>query len=95
MLADFKRDADGGIIVYVQSKTPGADKESNWLPAPNGRAASLLAEGRGREWHLEESAASQEGAVILVGFIHDYYRLYAGGQLTFKRITFRGHNSIL
>ncbi len=29
-------DADGGITLYVQSTSPGADKESNWLPAPNG-----------------------------------------------------------
>jgi hypothetical protein len=22
--------------LYIQNKTPGADKEANWLPAPNG-----------------------------------------------------------
>lgn len=36
MLADLKRDADGGITIYIQSQTPGADKEANWLPAPEG-----------------------------------------------------------
>lgn len=30
----LKRDADGGLTIYVQSDPPGADKESNWLPAP-------------------------------------------------------------
>jgi hypothetical protein len=36
MLPDLKRDADGGITLYVQNVSPGADKESNWLPAPTG-----------------------------------------------------------
>ncbi len=36
MLPQFKRDADGGITFYFQHKTPGKDKESNWLPAPKG-----------------------------------------------------------
>lgn len=36
MLPDLKRDADGGITIYVQSSSPGKDKESNWLPAPQG-----------------------------------------------------------
>ncbi|MDE1991099.1 MAG: DUF1254 domain-containing protein [Rhizobiaceae bacterium] len=36
MLPDLKRDADGGITIYVQNASPGKDKESNWLPAPDG-----------------------------------------------------------
>ncbi len=36
MLPDLKRDADGGITLYIQAESPGAEKESNWLPAPNG-----------------------------------------------------------
>lgn len=36
MLPDLKRDADGGITLYVQNESPGQDKESNWLPAPKG-----------------------------------------------------------
>jgi hypothetical protein len=27
---------DGSLSLYVQQQSPGADKESNWLPAPNG-----------------------------------------------------------
>ena len=27
-------DAEGGLTLYVQSDSPGKDKESNWLPAP-------------------------------------------------------------
>lgn len=36
MLPDLKRGADGGITLYVQNESLGADKESNWLPAPKG-----------------------------------------------------------
>lgn len=36
MLPDLKKDSDGGITLYVQNDSPGADKESNWLPAPPG-----------------------------------------------------------
>jgi hypothetical protein len=30
----FERDPDGGLTLYVQSDSPGAGKEANWLPAP-------------------------------------------------------------
>jgi hypothetical protein len=36
MLPDLKKDADGGITIYVQHDSPGRDKDSNWLPAPKG-----------------------------------------------------------
>ena len=36
MLPSLKRDADGGLTLYIQRESPGQDKESNWLPAPNG-----------------------------------------------------------
>jgi len=32
----FKTNADGSVDLYFQSDSPGADKESNWLPAPKG-----------------------------------------------------------
>ncbi len=35
MLADLKKNGDGSLTLYVQKDSPGADKESNWLPAPN------------------------------------------------------------
>src|SRR5712671_5068710 len=35
MLPGMKKNADGSLTLYVQKKSPGADKESNWLPAPN------------------------------------------------------------
>ena len=36
MMPEFKKDADGGVTLYFQNESPGADKESNWLPAPKG-----------------------------------------------------------
>ncbi|MGV0741350.1 DUF1254 domain-containing protein [Mycolicibacterium sp. XJ870] len=36
MLPDLKQDPDGGYTIYVQNTSPGPDKESNWLPAPEG-----------------------------------------------------------
>ena len=31
---DVKMDPDGGLTIYIQSESPGGDKESNWLPSP-------------------------------------------------------------
>lgn len=36
MLADLKKNEDGSLTIYIQKDSPGADKESNWLPAPDG-----------------------------------------------------------
>ncbi|WP_414826540.1 DUF1254 domain-containing protein [[Mycobacterium] zoologicum] len=42
MLDDLIRDPDGGITVYVQKESPGADREANWLPAPEGPFQMIL-----------------------------------------------------
>ena len=36
MLPDLERDADGGLTLHVQNASPGPERESKWLPAPDG-----------------------------------------------------------
>ena len=38
----LKPDADGGLRIFVQKDSPGADNESNWLPAPDGQFFMIL-----------------------------------------------------
>lgn len=36
MLEQMSKNADGSLTLYIQKTSPGADKQANWLPAPNG-----------------------------------------------------------
>jgi hypothetical protein len=36
MLPGMKKNKDGSLTLYIQKDSPGKDKESNWLPAPDG-----------------------------------------------------------
>ena len=40
--SEFKTNPDGSVNVYIQHKSPGKDKESNWLPAPADRFILML-----------------------------------------------------
>jgi len=42
MLDELQRGADSSVTIYVQKDSPGADKESNWLPAPDGPFYAVL-----------------------------------------------------
>jgi len=42
MLRSFDYGDDGSLTFYVQKSTPGAQKESNWLPAPDGPFYAIL-----------------------------------------------------
>jgi hypothetical protein len=39
---DLKKDPDGGLTLYLQSDSPGKDKESNWLPSTKSGSYFLL-----------------------------------------------------
>jgi hypothetical protein len=36
MLPDLAKNPDGSLTIHIQKDSPGADAESNWLPAPDG-----------------------------------------------------------
>lgn len=42
MVPEMKKDADGGLTIYIQNESPGQEKESNWLPAPKGPFAMYM-----------------------------------------------------
>ena len=39
---DLKPNPDGSVDLYIQHESPGADKESNWLPAPEDKFILML-----------------------------------------------------
>lgn len=38
----YKKESDGSLILYIQAKYPGSDKESNWLQSPKRKGFSLV-----------------------------------------------------
>jgi hypothetical protein len=38
----LKANPDGSVDLYIQNQSPGADKESNWLPAPKDKFVLML-----------------------------------------------------
>ncbi len=42
MLPNMKTNPDGSVTIYVQNTSPASDKESNWLPAPNGPIYTVM-----------------------------------------------------
>src|SRR5262249_18593162 len=48
---NLKSNPDGSTDLYIQKDSPGADKESNWLPAPAGKFVLMLR----MYWPKEES----------------------------------------
>ncbi len=50
---DLKYNPDGSLDVYIQHESPGAGKESNWLPAPRGEFVLMM-----RLYYPKETAPS-------------------------------------
>jgi hypothetical protein len=42
MLPKLRRDADGGLTLYIQKSAPGGSKDANWLPASAGPFMLIL-----------------------------------------------------
>jgi hypothetical protein len=36
MLPNLQQNPDGSLTIYIEKDSPGADRVSNWLPAPDG-----------------------------------------------------------
>jgi hypothetical protein len=57
----LKANADGSIDLYIQNESPGADKESNWLPAPKGKFLLMMR----LYWPREKSPSIIDGTWVL------------------------------
>lgn len=55
---NLKANADGSITLYFQKDSPGADKESNWLPAPEGEFIPMLR----MYWPADKSPSILDGS---------------------------------
>lgn len=61
---NLKRNADGSLTIYAGTKSPGADKESNWLPAPDGNFSLYIRAYWGKEPILDGSWQPPEIEVL-------------------------------
>lgn len=58
---DLKANADGSTDIYIQHESPGADKESNWLPAPKGKFILMMR----LYWPKEGNPSILDGSWVL------------------------------
>jgi hypothetical protein len=52
---NLKRNADGSLTLYAGAKSPDKEKESNWLPAPNGQFSLYIRAYWGKQAILDGS----------------------------------------
>ena len=57
MLPDMKQNPDGSLTLIIQKDSPGKEKESNWLPAPNGPVYIPSS----RAWTIEDGGITGAG----------------------------------
>jgi hypothetical protein len=51
----LKFNDDGSLTLYAGAKSPGTDKESNWLPAPDGQFSLYIRAYWGKQATLDGS----------------------------------------
>jgi hypothetical protein len=52
---NLKRNGDGSLTLYAGAKSPGGDKQANWLPAPDGHFSLYIRAYWGKEGILDGS----------------------------------------
>jgi hypothetical protein len=60
----LKYNPDGSLDIYIQHESPGADKESNWLPSPSGEFNLVL-----REYNPQDAILKGEYQITPVQLI--------------------------
>lgn len=60
---NLKHNPDGSVTLYLQHASPGADKESNWLPAPADRFILMLR----LYWPNEDNPSILDGSWVIPG----------------------------
>jgi hypothetical protein len=62
---NMKLNDDGSLTLYASAQSPGADRESNWLPAPDGPFSLYVRAYWGKEPILDGSVHLQLSAKLL------------------------------
>lgn len=61
MRTDPKLEPDGSLVITIQNESPGADKETNWLPAPKGKFKLMLR----LYWPDEDNPSILDGSWVI------------------------------
>ena len=57
----LKANPDGSVDLHIQNTSPGADRESNWLPAPSGKFILMMR----LYWPREEDPSILDGSWVI------------------------------
>ncbi len=60
---DLKHNPDGSVDLHIQHASPGADRESNWLPAPAGKFVLMMR----LYWPNEADPSILDGSWVIPG----------------------------
>jgi len=58
---ELKRNPDGSVDILLQNASPGADRESNWLPAPSGKFILMMR----LYWPREQDPSILDGSWVI------------------------------